>query len=137
MASARRAAWPPAPKVQSTNVMPGSTSSQATTSRARTGRCGVRLAGLTGQTLGNMFDAPFELLEGTLPGLPVPDLQPVAQTGDDDVALETRVAHERGRHRHAPLPVELQLHRASEQEALELPALAGERVDPCRLRRHE
>src|SRR3712207_3989027 len=120
MASASSVPWPPAPNVPSTTVMPGSRSSQATTSRPSTGMWGCSWMGrLFRQTLGNTLSTPSELLEGAGPGLAVPDLQPVPDARHDDVAPQVRVLHQRRRDGHASLAVHLRLGRAAEQVALE------------------
>src|SRR6476646_4991973 len=109
MASATRRAWPPAPNVASTTVAPGLAARSATTSRYRTGMCGESAVGFPRQTLGNNVHAPFEFLERLAPGVPVPDLEPVAHAGDDDVAGERREADQRSREGDAALAIHLDL----------------------------
>ena len=85
-------AWPPAPNVPSTTVMPGSTSSHATTSRASTGRCGREASGIHGPNARqHLRMLPSNSWRGAPPCLAIPDLQPVADARDDDVALQPGV----------------------------------------------
>src|SRR5689334_2200964 len=102
---ARRRACPPAPNVQSTTVSPGRTARSSRTSAASTGTCGSRPC--VGKAFGNNLGAPFDLGELASPGLAVPDLEPVAQTGDDDVPGEPGMADQRRGQRDPALPVEL------------------------------
>src|ERR1700712_5041878 len=89
-----------------------------------------------GNGFGNTLGAPFNIRELTAPALAVPDLEPVAQPGDHDVLVERRMPDERRGQGDAPLPVELALEAATEEVALECPALAAERVEPVGLCRH-
>src|SRR3954453_14090355 len=112
-----RRAWPPAPNVQSTTVSPGRTARSSRTSPASPGTGGSRPR--VGKAFGNNLGAPFHLRELAAPGLTVPDLEPVAQTGDDDVLDQARVAHQRSRQRHTAGTVELALLGCAEQVALQ------------------
>src|SRR3954447_19654038 len=89
-----------------------------------------------GNAFGNNLGAPFNIRELAAPALAVPDLEPVAQSGDHDVLVERRVSDERRRQCHAALAVELALERATEDVALERAALTAERVEAIDLRRH-
>src|SRR3954451_18652918 len=127
--------WPPAPKVQSTISSPGCTSSSAPTSRASTGTCASGLG--LGKTFGNTLRAPFDLGELAAPGLAVPDLEPVTQTGDDDVLAQVGVLQQRRRECDAPLTVELAVQRATEEVALHQASFTREAVETVALRVHE
>src|SRR5437660_6411558 len=124
--AARIAACPPAPKVASTTVSPGTTAREARTSSARTGTWS---ASLGCKTFGNILSTPFDLGELALPGCAVPDLEVVVDPGDDDVAAELRVREQRGRDAHPPLLVRRLLARAGEEVAMHPPALLAERVE--------
>src|SRR5438067_901610 len=124
--AASSAAWPPAPKVASITVSPGSTARQARTSSARTGTWS---ASLGCKTFGNILSTPFDLGELALPGRAVPDLEVVVDPGDDDVAAELRVGDQRGRQAHAPLLVRRRLARAGEEVTLHPPTLLAQRVE--------
>src|SRR4051794_19990875 len=105
-------AWPPAPNVQSITVSPGRTLRSSRTSLASTGTCGALGAC---KAFRNKLGAPFDLGELAAPGLAVPDLEPVTETGDDDVLAERSMLQQRRGQRHAPLAVELGLLRGPEQ----------------------
>src|SRR3954453_12607545 len=124
--AASTAACPPAPKVASTTVSPGWTSRRSRTSSARTGTWS---APLSCKTFGNMLRAPFELVTLLSPGFAIPDLEPVPDTGDDDVARELRVRRECRRDHHAPLLVDVGLDGARVEVALHLARLAAERIE--------
>src|SRR5262249_15476458 len=124
--AARSAACPPAPKVASITVSPGSTARQARTSSARTGTWS---ASLGCKTFGNILSTPFDLGELALPGRAVPDLEVVVDPGDDDVAAELRMGDQRGRDAHPPLLVGRCLARTGEEVAVHPPALLTERVE--------
>src|SRR5262245_35757189 len=123
--SASRALCPPAPKVPSTTVSPGRTSSRSTTSWARTGTWSVAL----GKAFGNILSTPFDLRELAAPRLAVPDLDVVVDAGDHDLASQPGVLDERRRDVHAPLLVELPLGRAGEEEALHAAPFLAQRVE--------
>src|SRR6478672_7799693 len=123
--AARIVAWPPAPKVASTTVSPGSTARLARTSSARTGTWS---ASLGCKTFGNILSTPFDLGELALPGSAVPDLEVVVDPGDDDVAAELRVLEQRGRNAHSPLFVRRRLAGAGEEVAAHPSALLAQRV---------
>src|SRR6476659_1522156 len=124
--AARIAACPPAPKVASMTVSPGSTARQARTSSARTGTWS---ASLGCKTFGNILSTPFDLGELALPGRAVPDLEVVVDPGNDDVAAELRVRGQGGRDAHAPLLVRRLLAGAGEQVALHRAAVLAQRVE--------
>src|SRR5919199_1006573 len=107
--AARIAAWPPAPKVASTTVSPGWTSRRSRTSSASTGTWS---APLSCKTFGNMLRAPFELVTLLSPGLAIPDLEPVADTRDDDLASE--LVTEAGRERESVLVIDRVLELAKQ-----------------------
>src|SRR5919205_386266 len=109
------AAWPPAPKVASMTVSPGSTARQVRTSSARTGTWS---ASLGCKTFGNILSTPFDLGELALPGGAVPDLEAVVDPGDDDVAAELRMLEQRGRDAHPSLLVRRRLTGAGKEEAV-------------------
>src|SRR5205814_10711784 len=88
--AARSAAWPPAPKVASMTDSPGRTARPARTSSARTGTWS---AALGCETFGNILSTPFDLGELAAPGVAIPDLEVVVDSGDDDVPAELRVLH--------------------------------------------
>src|SRR3972149_7625068 len=92
--AASSAAWPPAPKVASTTVSPGSTARSARTSSVRTGTWSVAFLC---EAFGNKFSTPFDLFELLAPDGAVPDLHVVAPAGNDDLPLELCVLDERGR----------------------------------------
>src|SRR5579884_876938 len=123
--AASSAAWPPAPKVQSTTVSPGRGSSERTTSSARTGTWSVSV----GKTLGNIFRAPFDLVHVRAPPGAIPDLEVVVDAGDRDLALDARALQQRGWQHHPSLLVQVGAHRAGEEVALHHPALPAERVE--------
>src|SRR5581483_4057870 len=124
---ASRVAWPPAPKVASTRVSPGSSASSERTSSARTGTWSVVLGC---KTFGNILCTSHDLLQLGAPGGAVPDLEPVAHADDDHLAAEPGVLDQRRRQHHAPLLVRCRLDRARVVEALEDARLAAERVEP-------
>src|SRR5881275_2921653 len=124
--AASSAAWPPAPKVASMTVSPGSTARQDRTSSARTGTWS---ASLGCKTFGNILSTPFDLGELALPGGAVPDLEVVVDPGDDDVAAELRVGDQRGWQAHPALLVRRRLTRAGEEVALHPPALLAQRME--------
>src|SRR5215211_316082 len=121
----RSDACPPAPKVASTIVAPGSTARCSRISSASTGTCSV-LFGC--EAFGNKLGTPFDLVEVLAPGGAIPDLEVVAQTRDDDLAREAGALDEKLGDHHAPLPVEVRLRRAGEEEAAHLARLTAERV---------
>src|SRR5579884_2010999 len=123
--AARSAAWPPAPKVQSTTVSPGRGARAASTSSARTGTWSVSV----GKTLGNIFCAPFDCLALGAPRSAVPDLQVVVDPGDGHLAADRRLLEQLGRDHDAALLVELRLHARREEEALHRARLGAERVE--------
>src|SRR5947199_3205257 len=108
---ASSAACPPAPKVASTIVSPGCGSRRDTTSSARTGTWSDSV----GKTLGNIFRAPFDLVQLLTPFVAIPDLEMVVDAGDRDLAPEPGVLHELGRQHEAALPVELALRGTGEE----------------------
>src|SRR6201993_4062702 len=120
----RIAAWPPAPKVASMTVSPGSTAREARTSSARTGTWS---ASLGCKTFGNILSTPFDLGELALPGGAVPDLEVVVDPGDDDIAAELRVREQGRWDAHPSLFVGRGLARAREEVAMHPPALLAER----------
>src|SRR3954467_7123815 len=129
--AARIAACPPAPKVASMTVSPGSTARQARTSSARTGTWS---ASLGCKTFGNILSTPFDLGELALPGGAVPDLEVVVDPGDDDVAAELRMREQSWRDAHAALFVRRLFAGAGEEMAVHPPALLAERVERGELR---
>src|SRR4051794_40981694 len=128
--AASTAAWPPAPKVASTTVSPGWTSRRSRTSSASTGTWS---APLSRKTFGNMLRTPFELVTLFSPGLAIPDLEPVANPRDDDLAPELRVRRQRHRDHDPPLPVDLDLDRPRVVVALHLTGLAAEGIEAFQL----
>src|SRR5205823_6879644 len=98
-------AWPPAPNVPSTIVSPGRGSRTDTTSSPRTGTWSVSV----GKTLGNIFRAPFDLVQLLTPFRAIPDLQVVVHPRDRDLAGEPRVLDQRRRQHQASLLVDLAL----------------------------
>src|SRR5215207_4014136 len=76
-----------------------------------------------------MFCTPFHLVEFPPPGLSIPDLEVVGDTGDHDVARETGVLEESARDHDPALLVELRLAGAREEMALELAAVGLERIE--------
>src|SRR4051812_10623742 len=128
--AASTAPWPPAPKVASTTVSPGWTSRRSRTSSARTGTWS---APLSCKTFGNMLRAPFELVALLSPGLAIPDLEPVPDAGDDDIARELRVRDQRRRDHHPPLLVDICLDRCRVEVALHLARFPAERVELAEL----
>src|SRR5881227_3652956 len=128
---ASSAACPPAPKVASTIVSPGCGSRRDTTSSARTGTWSVSV----GKTLGNIFRAPFDLVQLLAPRLPVPDLQVVVDARHGDFAGDPGPLEERLRDHQPALLVELAVGRAAEEVPAHLARGLGERVerlDPLR-----
>src|SRR5918911_587799 len=98
------AACPPAPNVASTTVCPGWTARSSRTSSARTATWSVPLGC---KAFGNILRTPFDRGHLAPPQLAVPDLEVVADAGDDDLAPEARVLDQRRRQHHAALPVEV------------------------------
>src|SRR6187431_2792840 len=96
--------WPPAPKVASTTVSPGCTSSSPRTSSASTGTWS---AASVRKTFGNISRAPFDRAQLGRPRGAVPDLDVVVHSRDDHVLADARVLRERERDDHPPLLVEL------------------------------
>src|SRR6476659_7966880 len=123
--AARIAACPPAPKVASMTVSPGSTARQARTSSERTGTWS---ASLGCKTFGNILSTPFDLGELALPGGAVPDLEVVVDPGDDDVAA-LGVRGQGGRDAHAPLLVRRLRAGAGEQVPLHGAAVLAQWVE--------
>src|SRR5205823_5735139 len=101
--AARSDACPPAPNVQSTTVSPGRGARPATTSCARTGTWSVSI----GKALGNMFRAPFDLVQVLPPRSAVPDLEVVVDARDGDLASDSGSGQQRPRDHHPPLLVQL------------------------------
>src|SRR6476646_12046841 len=99
-------AWPPAPKVPSTNVCPGSSASSSRTSSARTGTWSVVLGC---KTFGNMLCTFHDLLQLGTPGGAIPDLDAPAHADHDHLAAEPRVLEQARRQHHAALLVRLRL----------------------------
>src|SRR5215210_9160802 len=124
--AASRLACPPAPKVASTTVSPDLRARSSRTSSARTGTWSVELGC---KTFGNMLCAPFDLFQLLAPRVPVPDLRTVADTGDDDLAPETRGLEQGAGKGHAALLVRLVLGGAGVVVAVHLPGLLAERVE--------
>src|SRR5213594_1878440 len=93
-------AWPPAPNVPSTIVSPGRGSRFATTSSARTGTWSVSV----GKTLGNIFRAPFDLVQLLNPFRSIPDLHVIAHAGDRHLARDPGCLQERAGDHDAALP---------------------------------
>src|SRR5579884_3330422 len=122
---ASRVAWPPAPKVPSTTVSPGRGSRFATTSSARTGTWSVSV----GKTLGNIFRAPFDLVQLCAPGGAIPDLEVVGHPGHRHLACDSRRLEQRGGHHHAALLVELEPSGAGEEVPPQLASVGRQRVD--------
>src|SRR5947209_11099320 len=80
-----------------------------------------------------MLRAPFELVTLFSPGLAIPDLEPVANTRDDDVPSELRVRRQRRGDHDPPLPVDLDFDCPRVVVALHLTRLAAERVEAVQL----
>jgi hypothetical protein len=116
---------PAAPNVASTIVSPGRGSRSDTTSSARTGTWSVSV----GKTLGNIFRAPFDLVQVSAPFGAIPNLEVVEHPGHRDLALDARLLQQRDRQDDAALLVRLGGDGAGEEVALHLPALAAERVE--------
>src|SRR6266542_4568817 len=125
--AARSSAWPPAPKVASTTVCPGSTARASRTASARTGTWSVALGR---KTFGNILRTPFDLLDVVAPGRAIPDLEVGAHPGDHDLTADAGVPGQRLRHEHAPLLVGLRLGRAGEEVAVHHASFAAEGVEP-------
>src|SRR5205823_12251801 len=117
-------AWPPAPNVPSTIVSPGRGSRRETTSSARTGTWSVSV----GKTLGNIFRAPFDLVQLCAPLRPVPDLQVVEDARHRHLPRDTDALEERRRDDHAALLVELAVCGAGEEMAAHAAGVLGHRV---------
>src|SRR5215211_2135728 len=132
--AARSLEWPPAPNVPSTRVAPGCTARSSRTSSASTGTWSVLLRC---NALGNKLHAPFNLFQLLPPARSLPDLDVVAHPGDDDFSAERRVLDERRRQHDAPLPVELGLGRACEDEPAHLPSLLREGIETLKPSGHE
>src|SRR4051795_968278 len=132
----RRAAskeeWPPAPKVPSTTVSPGLGSRRETTSSARTGTWSDSV----GKTLGNIFRAPFDLVQLLTPFRAIPDLEVVVHARDRDLPAQPGVLDQRRGQHHPPLLVELALRGACEEMALQHARLRRERVEALDPPRH-
>src|SRR4051794_10344627 len=124
---ASRVEWPPAPKVPSTSVWPGSSASSARTSSASTGTWSVVLGC---KTFGNMLCTPHYLLQLVAPRSAVPDLEAVAHPHHDDLTTERRMLDQRGRQHHATLLVRRRLDGAGVVEALQHTRLVAERIEP-------
>src|SRR3954468_20914752 len=120
-------AWPPAPKVPSTSVCPGSSARSSRTSSARTGTWSVVLGC---KTFGNMLCTPHYLLQLVAPRGAIPDLEAVAHPHHDDLTTERRVLDQRGRQHHATLLVRRRLDGAGVVEALQHTRLVAERIEP-------
>src|SRR5262249_34451997 len=131
--SAKSGGWPRARKVPSTTVMPGSRSSHDTTSRWRTGTCGLSALGFTCETLRNIFHAPLRLVDDVRPVVAVPDLEVLSRARHHDLAVEVGVLHQRRRQRDAALLVGRRLVGRREEEAAHRARLAGEAVQPVDL----
>src|SRR6476646_5221231 len=119
-------AWPPAPKVPSISVCPGSSASSARTSSARTGTWTVVLGC---KTFGNILCTSHDLLQRRAPGGAVPDLEPVAHPEHDHLAAQPAVLDERGRHHHTALLVGLRLDRSGVVEAPERSGLLAQGIE--------
>src|SRR5690349_21077573 len=122
---ARRDEWPPAPNVASTTVSPGLGASVATTSSARTGTWSDSV----GKTLGNIFRAPFDLVQPLTPLGSIPDLEVVVDPGHGHLATEARVLDQRRGQDEPPLAVELALRRAGEEVPPHRARVLAERVE--------
>src|ERR1051325_6576124 len=118
-------AWPPAPNVQSTIVSPGRGSRFATTSSARTGTWSVSV----GKTLGNIFRAPFDLLQLCGPRGSVPDLDVVVHAGERHLARDAGALEQRGRDDEPARLVELAGSGAREEVTAQLACRLRERVE--------
>src|SRR5215210_1413529 len=132
--AASRLACPPAPKVASTTVSPDLRARSSRTSSARTGTWSVELGC---KTFGNMLCAPFDLFQLLAPGVAVPDLRAVPDSGHDDLAPEGRVLEQGSWDAHAPLLVRLVLRGAGVVVAMHLPGLLAERVERVEPRAHQ
>src|SRR5690242_16587980 len=80
-----------------------------------------------------MLRAPFEFVTLFSPGLAIPDLEPVANTRDDDLAPELRVGGQRRGDHDSPLPVDLDLDCPRVVVALHLTCFAAEGVEGVQL----
>src|SRR5947199_2304908 len=96
-------------------VSPGRTARHSRTCSARTGTWS---ASLGCKTFGNILSTPFDLGELAAPGVAIPDLEVVVDSGDDDVAAELGVLEQPGRDDHATLPVGQGLGRPGEEVTL-------------------
>src|SRR5213078_5233491 len=123
---ASSAACPPAPKVASTTVSPGSIASSCRTSSASTGTWAVAFGC---KTLGNILRTPFDLVQVSAPRGAVPDLEVVVDSRHDDLLPQPGVLAERRRHHDPALLVDLSLGRTREEVALHHAALLAERVE--------
>src|SRR5690349_6737509 len=122
---ARRDEWPPAPNVASTIVSPGRGASVATTSSARTGTWSDSV----GKTLGNIFRAPFDLVQPLTPFGSVPDLEVVVDAGHRHLAPESRVLDQRLGQDEPALAVELALRSPGEEVPPHRARVLAERVE--------
>src|SRR6478672_2248909 len=128
---ARSDEWPPAPNVASTTVSPGRGARLATTSSARTGTWSDSV----GKTLGNIFRAPFDLVQALTPFRSIPDLEVIVDTGHRHLAPKACMLDQRRGQDEPSLAVELALRGACEEVAPQRARVLGERVecgDPCR-----
>src|SRR5689334_4841896 len=123
--AARSDEWPPAPNVASTTVSPGRGARAATTSSARTGTWSDSV----GKTLGNIFRAPFDLVQPLTPLGSIPDLEVVVDARHGHLAPEPGVLDQRRRQDEPALTVELALRRAGEEVAPHRARVLAERVE--------
>src|SRR6476469_11224836 len=129
---ARSDEWPPAPNVASTTVSPGRGARLATTSSARTGTWSDSV----GKTLGNIFRAPFDLVQALTPFRAVPDLDVVVDTGHGHLAAEARMLDQGRGQDEPPLPVELALCGTGEAMPLQAARSLGERIEAAQASHH-
>src|SRR5438034_109483 len=123
--AASSAAWPPAPKVASMTVSPGSTARSSCTSSARTGMWSVALRC---KTFGNILSTPFHFCQLFAPSGAIPDLEPVVDTRYDDLLAQLGMLDQLGGDHHAALFVELGLGRPREEVPLKPPPFRAERI---------
>src|SRR4051794_10584999 len=117
MRSATRRAWPPPPSVQSIAIWPGRGSSASMSSPARTGTCVWGMSRSVAKGF-SQFRRPLgEAGVVVRPGRAVPDLEAVADAGDDDLAADARVLQEALRQHHATGRVQFRVLRGAVDQA--------------------
>src|SRR5665811_175387 len=124
--AATASAWPPAPKVQSTATSSFAGRSSSSSSSRRTGVWAraisySRSCKLVCGSIGLLLQAGLVVS----PGGAVPDLNVVLDADDTDFSVDAGELEMPGRHRDAPLPVELLMHGVARREAHEVTTLAA------------